>query len=106
MDAATMQLIIALLPLAENLIFTIGGQMVQIATSDLTTPAAVEQALADAKSAGFPQLSFIVPAALPLIASAPLAPVAAPLAPLALDSTSVAANEVATDAPVVLPLSE
>ena len=74
MDAATMQLIISLLPVAENIIFTVGGKLIQIATSDLNTPTAVEQALADAKSAGFPQLTFL---ALPVPVVAP-APVLAP----------------------------
>jgi hypothetical protein len=68
-----MQLILALLPLAEELVFNIGGQIVKIATKDLNTPEAVTKALADAKASGFPQLSFVVPAV-------PAAPVAAPLA--------------------------
>jgi hypothetical protein len=63
MDAATIQLIIALLPMAENLVFNIGGQMVKIATSHLDSPESVAQALDAAKAAGFPQLSFVTPAA-------------------------------------------
>ena len=97
MDAATMQLIVALLPLAENLIFTIGGQMVKIATSNLTTPEAVAQALADAKASGFPQLTFVVPA-VPAIPVA--APVAAPLAVAAPVAAPGAVDEGVADASV------
>ena len=68
-----MQLILALLPLAEKLVFTIGGQLVQIATADLNSPEAVEAALAAAKAAGFPQLSFVAP---PPVAAVPALPVA------------------------------
>ena len=66
MNAVTLQLILALIPLAENLLFTIGGQTIKIITLDLNTPEAVAAALADAKAEGFPQLSFIPVA--PLIA--------------------------------------
>ena len=59
MNSATMQLILALIPIAEELIFNVGGQMVKIATADLNTPEEVQQALADAKTEGFPQLSFL-----------------------------------------------
>jgi hypothetical protein len=58
-NSATMQLIIALLPAAEDIVFNIGGQLVKIATSDLNTPEAVAKALEDAKSEGFPQLTFV-----------------------------------------------
>lgn len=59
MNAATVQLILALLPLAGRLVFDIGGKLVEINTSDLTDPAAIEKALDAAKAEGFPQLRFV-----------------------------------------------
>jgi len=58
MNAATLQLILALLPLAEELVFNVGGKLISIATADLDSPEAVAKALETAKSEGFPQLSF------------------------------------------------
>jgi hypothetical protein len=58
LNAQTLQLILALLPVAEELVFNIGGNIVKIATTNLNTSEDVEKALADAKAAGFPQLSF------------------------------------------------
>jgi len=85
MNAATMQLILALLPMAENLIFNIGGQMVKIATSDLNSQEAVTKALDDAKAAGFPVLSFVTP---PALASAPAPAAALAFAQAAVDTTA------------------
>lgn len=62
MDAITLQLIIALLPVAEKIVFTIGGQLVALNTSTLTDPAAIKAALLQATSDGFPQLEFKTPA--------------------------------------------
>lgn len=62
MDAITLQLIIALLPVAEKIVFTIGGQLVALNTSTLTDPAAIKSALLQATSDGFPQLEFKTPA--------------------------------------------
>ncbi len=59
MNPATIQLIIALLPLAERLVFDIGGKLVQINTKDLTDPAEIVKALEAAKAEGFPQLTFV-----------------------------------------------
>lgn len=59
MKPATVQLILALLPLAERLVFDIGGKLVEINTSDLTDPAEIIKALDAAKTEGFPQLKFI-----------------------------------------------
>ena len=58
MNAATIQLIIALLPLAEKLVFQIGGKIVELNTAELTDPAVIVTAFEDAKKAGFPALSF------------------------------------------------
>jgi hypothetical protein len=75
MNAATMQLILALLPVAEHIIFSIGGQLVKIAVADLNTPEAIASALETAKTAGFPQLSFM-PVAAPAASLTPVAPAA------------------------------
>ena len=59
MNPATMQLIIALLPLAERLVFDIGGKLIEINTKDLTDPVQITKALDAAKAEGFPQLKFV-----------------------------------------------
>lgn len=58
MNPATIQLIVALLPIAEKLVFEIGGKLIELNTSDLTDPQAILGALADAKAEGFPVLTF------------------------------------------------
>ncbi|HEX9080236.1 MAG TPA: hypothetical protein VF795_11645 [Desulfuromonadaceae bacterium] len=59
MNQSTVQLIVALLPIAERLVFDIGGKLVEISTKDLTDPAEIEKALEAAKAEGFPQLRFV-----------------------------------------------
>lgn len=58
MNAATLQLILALLPVAERLVFDVGGKMIEISTADLTDPEQVKRAIEEAGAAGFPQLRF------------------------------------------------
>jgi hypothetical protein len=58
MNPATVQMIIALLPLAEKLIFTIGGKIIELNTTDLTSSEEVIKAFEAAKAEGFPVLTF------------------------------------------------
>lgn len=59
MNAATINLIIALLPLAEKLVVEIGGKLVEINTSNLTDTATIISSIEAAKSEGFPELKFV-----------------------------------------------
>jgi len=59
MNPQTLQLILAFLPLAEKLVFSIGGKMIEVNTADLTDPAEIKKALTAANAEGFPQLKFI-----------------------------------------------
>lgn len=59
MNAATVKLILALLPLAKKLVFEIGGKLVEINTADLTDPAEIIKAIDAAKAEGFPVLKFV-----------------------------------------------
>jgi type II secretory pathway component PulC len=59
MDANTAQLIILGLVLAEKVVFQIGGKLVEINTSDMTDPEAIQKALAAARAEGFPELKFV-----------------------------------------------
>jgi len=58
MNQATMQLIVALLPLAEKLVFQIGGKLIELNTADLTKTEDIVKAFDLAKSEGFPVLTF------------------------------------------------
>ena len=58
MNPATVQLIIALLPLAEKLVFQIGGKLIELNTADLTKSEDIVKAFDLAKAEGFPQLTF------------------------------------------------
>lgn len=58
MNDVTLQLIIALLPAAEKIAFSIGNQIITLNTSTLTDPAAIKAALQQAASEGFPELQF------------------------------------------------
>jgi hypothetical protein len=58
MDPATIQLIVALLPAAEQIVFKIGEQLVTLNTSNLTDPATIKTALQQAAAEGFPVLEF------------------------------------------------
>jgi len=58
MNQATIQLIIALLPLAEKLVFQIGTKIVEINTADLTKTEDVVAAFDAARKEGFPKLTF------------------------------------------------
>lgn len=58
MNPATIQLIIALLPAAEQVAFTIGQQIITLNTSTLTDPATIKTALQQAATEGFPVLEF------------------------------------------------
>ncbi len=55
----TVQLILALLPLAERLVFDIGGKLIEINTKDLTDPVQITKAIEAAKAEGFPELKFV-----------------------------------------------
>lgn len=58
MNPTTVQLIIALLPLAETLVFKIGGKIVELNTADLTKTEDIIAAFESAKSEGWPKLEF------------------------------------------------
>lgn len=58
MNDKTVSLIIALLPLAEELAFIIGGKIVKLNTSDLTDQESIVKAFEQAKTEGFPALTF------------------------------------------------
>lgn len=58
-EAALLQLIIAMLPIVDKLIFEVGGKLIELNTGSLKTPEEVISALAQARSAGFPQLKFV-----------------------------------------------
>jgi hypothetical protein len=58
MNPATIQLIVALLPLAEKLVFQIGGKLVELNTADLTKTEDIVAAFDAAKKEGFPVLTF------------------------------------------------
>lgn len=59
MNEKTLQLILALLPVASKLIFEIGGRFVEINTAKLEDPAKIREALEAAKAEGFPELKFV-----------------------------------------------
>lgn len=58
MNPATIRLIIALIPLAEKLVFEIGGKLVTLNTADLTKTEDIVAAFDAAKAEGFPKLTF------------------------------------------------
>jgi hypothetical protein len=57
--AKTIELILALIPVAERVVFDLGGKLVEICTRDLTDPAEVRSAIEAAREEGFPELKFI-----------------------------------------------
>ena len=60
MNQATVALILGLLPVAEKLVFEVGGKLIELNTENLTAEdlkAAIEQS----KSATWPQLQFVSP---------------------------------------------
>jgi len=59
MDPATAQLILLGLTLAEKVIFSVGGKLIEVNTSDLTDPAKITKALEAARAEGFPALKFV-----------------------------------------------
>jgi hypothetical protein len=59
MNPATVNLIIALLPLTDRLIFDVGDKLIEINTKNLTDPVEIVKALDAAKAEGFPQLRFV-----------------------------------------------
>lgn len=61
MSPVTAQLIIALLPIAQRLVFDIGGKLVEINTSDMNDPVKIREAFAAANAEEFPQLRFLTP---------------------------------------------
>ena len=61
MNAATVQLILALLPVAQRHVFDIGGKLIEISTADMNDPAKIREAFAAANAEGFPQLRFLTP---------------------------------------------
>ena len=58
MNQATIQLIIALLPLAEKLVFQVGGKLIELNTADMTKTEDIVKAFDLAKAEGFPVLTF------------------------------------------------
>lgn len=59
MNPATIQLILALIPLAEKLVFNIGGALVSLDTSEIKTKEDVIKLLEESKSQSWPELTFI-----------------------------------------------
>ena len=58
MDPATAQLILLGIALAEKIVFTVGGKIIEVNATNLTDPKAIGQALAAASAEGFPQFEF------------------------------------------------
>jgi len=54
----TINLIIALLPVAERIVLDLGGRLVEICTKDLTDPDEIRASLEQARAEGFPDLKF------------------------------------------------
>lgn len=61
MNEATVALILGLLPVAERLIFDVGGRLIELNTSDLSREDLVK-ALGQSKGTNWPVLQFAVPA--------------------------------------------
>jgi len=59
MNPATAQLIIALLPLAERLIFDLGGKLIELNTKDITSTDELIRTIEESKSHTWPKLKFI-----------------------------------------------
>lgn len=59
MDPAIAQLILLGLTLAEKVIFSVGGKLIEVNTSDLTDPEKITKALEAAREEGFPALKFV-----------------------------------------------
>ncbi len=55
---AIINLIAALLPAAETVMFKIGEQIVSLNTANMTDPKAIQDALQKASAEGFPVLQF------------------------------------------------
>jgi len=60
MNEKTVALILALLPVAEKLIFEVGGRLIELSTADLTREQLVD-ALEKSKGGQWPQLAFASP---------------------------------------------
>jgi len=60
MNPGVVQLILALLPMAEKLVFSIGGQLMELDTKNLTREDLVA-ALENSRSETWPELKFISP---------------------------------------------
>jgi hypothetical protein len=58
LDPATIKLILTLLPLAENLIFNIGGKLIELNTEELTREDMLK-ALSESRSDNWPDLKFV-----------------------------------------------
>ena len=59
MDAATLQLILTLLPVAEKLAFNIGGKIIEMDTTKIESKEQLLAMLENMKSEPFPELKFI-----------------------------------------------
>lgn len=62
MPAATIATILSLIPVAERLIFDVGGKLIELNTADISAKDLI-QALEGSKSATWPILSFAGPQA-------------------------------------------
>jgi hypothetical protein len=58
MSEATVALILGLLPVAEKLIFEVGGKLIELSTADLTREQLIA-ALDKSKGENWPQLQFV-----------------------------------------------
>ncbi|HDH51228.1 MAG TPA: hypothetical protein ENH31_00390 [Nitrospirae bacterium] len=59
MNPQTIQLIFALLPLAEKLVFQIGGKLIELNTADIKSSEELVQMLQESKSHSWPKLKFV-----------------------------------------------
>ena len=60
MSAATISLILALIPIAEKLIFSVGGKLFELDTTGVTKEELMK-ALSESRSENWPDLKFISP---------------------------------------------
>ncbi len=60
MNAQTVQMIISLIPVAEKLIFEVGGRLIELNTENITSEDMIK-AIKDNKSGNWPKLNFSSP---------------------------------------------
>ena len=60
MNAQTVSMIISLIPVAEKLIFEVGGKLIELDTSNITSEDMIK-AITENKSESWPKLKFLSP---------------------------------------------